>query len=557
MIHLLQAAGRARASHSRVRGAHPRRAAQPRLRLRAVRDAHPARRSAARARRSSPSSSSARRATRTCWSRLADFYERVEEKDSVDQVLTAARRRSRRGDPSHLVDLGDRYFQQGDKKKALETWARIKTVVPNRAKALATLGEVYLDHDMPTEGARGAARRRCSSSRRTSRYKKALRGRARAHREPRRSLVARRPQRYDEARGDLGGAARAAPERQDPRARGAHAHRHAVGLLHQLEQQVAPLAAAASPQRRPTSRRAGCSPRCSAAAQAARRRATLRRVVRARAGRRRVVPRARARARAAAEPARRDRGAREARRDRPEARARVLPAHGAVRGRALPRRRRHRVRRARGELSPDDAEGPPQARRDVPQEAGHRARHRRVPRSDRQERQALPGLLRARRAPAFARRRPTRPTACSGAWCARAPDEELVSQAARQSMQINLGKGTLESLEQDLLPVAIGNPRKTIYRRLLGRALRRHDLPARSRRCATGNAARRRRRDEDARRDRHARGQAAARRARRRARSRSSASRSICWPSWRTRARAPRSSPSPPGRPSSRCACRP
>jgi HEAT repeat protein len=48
-----------------------------------------------------------------------------------------------------------------------------------------------------------------------------------------------------------------------------------------------------------------------------------------------------------------------------------------------------------------------------------------------------------------------------------APDEELVSQAARQSMQINLGKGTLETLEQDLLPVAIGNPRKTIYRRLL------------------------------------------------------------------------------------------
>jgi HEAT repeat protein len=48
-----------------------------------------------------------------------------------------------------------------------------------------------------------------------------------------------------------------------------------------------------------------------------------------------------------------------------------------------------------------------------------------------------------------------------------APDEELVSQAARQSMQINLGKGTLDALEQDLLPAAIGNPRKTIYRRLL------------------------------------------------------------------------------------------
>jgi HEAT repeat protein len=48
-----------------------------------------------------------------------------------------------------------------------------------------------------------------------------------------------------------------------------------------------------------------------------------------------------------------------------------------------------------------------------------------------------------------------------------APDDELVAQAARQSMQVNLGRGKLELLEQDLLPVALGNPRKPIYRRLL------------------------------------------------------------------------------------------
>ena len=34
-------------------------------------------------------------------------------------------------------------------------------------------------------------------------------------------------------------------------------------------------------------------------------------------------------------------------------------------------------------------------------------------------------------------------------------------------MQINLGNGTLESLEQELLPLAIGNPQRPIYRRLL------------------------------------------------------------------------------------------
>ncbi len=48
-----------------------------------------------------------------------------------------------------------------------------------------------------------------------------------------------------------------------------------------------------------------------------------------------------------------------------------------------------------------------------------------------------------------------------------APDEELIARAARLSTQINLGKGTLESLEQDFLPLAIGNPQRPIYRRLL------------------------------------------------------------------------------------------
>jgi tetratricopeptide (TPR) repeat protein len=46
-------------------------------------------------------------------------------------------------------------------------------------------------------------------------------------------------------------------------------------------------------------------------------------------------------------------------------------------------------------------------------------------------------------------------------------DEELVARAARMSMQINLGKNDLESLERELLPVAVGNPNKPIYRRLL------------------------------------------------------------------------------------------
>ncbi len=81
---------------------------------------------------------------------IADFYERVEEKDRAMAVLQRLATATN-GDPTFLVDLGDRYYQAGDKKKALETWARIKTMIPQKAKAAATLGDVYLDHDMPEE----------------------------------------------------------------------------------------------------------------------------------------------------------------------------------------------------------------------------------------------------------------------------------------------------------------------------------------------------------------------------------------------------------------------
>src|SRR6185503_11809105 len=47
------------------------------------------------------------------------------------------------------------------------------------------------------------------------------------------------------------------------------------------------------------------------------------------------------------------------------------------------------------------------------------------------------------------------------------PDEELVYKAARLSMQLNPGRGTLDSLEKDLLPIALGNPERPIFRRLL------------------------------------------------------------------------------------------
>lgn len=47
------------------------------------------------------------------------------------------------------------------------------------------------------------------------------------------------------------------------------------------------------------------------------------------------------------------------------------------------------------------------------------------------------------------------------------PDDDLVARAGRASVQIHLGANTLEELERDLLPLALGNPRRPIFRRLL------------------------------------------------------------------------------------------
>src|SRR5688500_248389 len=49
----------------------------------------------------------------------------------------------------------------------------------------------------------------------------------------------------------------------------------------------------------------------------------------------------------------------------------------------------------------------------------------------------------------------------------RAPDDELVVRAARLSLQINLGRNSVDQLENDLVPLALDNPDRPLYRRLL------------------------------------------------------------------------------------------
>ncbi len=47
------------------------------------------------------------------------------------------------------------------------------------------------------------------------------------------------------------------------------------------------------------------------------------------------------------------------------------------------------------------------------------------------------------------------------------PDDELVARAGRASLQIHLGAGTLEALERDLLPQALAQPGRVIFRKLV------------------------------------------------------------------------------------------
>jgi tetratricopeptide (TPR) repeat protein len=47
------------------------------------------------------------------------------------------------------------------------------------------------------------------------------------------------------------------------------------------------------------------------------------------------------------------------------------------------------------------------------------------------------------------------------------PDDEVVARASRTCIQINLGRGTLEGLENDLLPLSVSNPSRPVFRRML------------------------------------------------------------------------------------------
>gem|GEM_PF-289919 len=387
-------------------------------------------------------------------SRLADFYARIGENDRSVKVLTRLAQIGS-NDPGHLTDLGDHYFQEGKVQLAVQTWKRILTTVNPRARALAALGDVYLEHDMVPD-ALAAYREAVQLEPQNLVFRKQLAG------------ALERAKNYREARvlwQELADKAKQSGDRVLAR----EARTRIVTLWafeRVLEAQLAPLSAkfAASPpdvEAGRTLAEVQLHLRKLADAEA-----TLRKVVSVAPGdvdsylalERVLVQENKHREAievleklAVVDPKR----ARELYQRMAQYAAQIYRDDDAIRyaARAV-------------ELNPDDAEG-----------------HRKLGEMYRQRQDVEHAIAEFRAAIAkndrlyivyleladllLAKGETDEADRLFRRVIRGAPDEELVAHAARLAMQINLGKGTLESLEQELLPLAIGNPQRKIYRRLL------------------------------------------------------------------------------------------
>ena len=386
--------------------------------------------------------------------RLGEFYARIGEAERSLKIMTQLAEAGG-NDPSHLVDLGDRYFQDGNVPLAVQTWKRMLTSVTPRARALAALADVYLEHDMVSDSL-VAVREATQLEPQNQGYRKQLASTLEKARSYREALI---------LWGDLGAKANKAGDKTL-----AHeARTHLVtlwGLEHTIEQQVPGLSA----------RFNGAPPDLEAGRTLAEVLLHLRKLPDAETALVKIV--------------------RLAPGDEQSylALERVLVQENKIEAaigvleslvKVDPKRARELYERmaqyamqlyrdddavkyaARAvELNPDDAEG-----------------HRRLGEMYRSRQDTDHAILEFRAALGKNDRLFVVYFELADLLLSKgdtegadrlfrrvlqsAPDEELVARAARLSMQINLGKGTLESLEQDLLPLAIGNPQRKVYRRLL------------------------------------------------------------------------------------------
>lgn len=393
---------------------------------------------------------------------LVDFYERMGETQHSLRLLQRLAEGGR-VDPTHVVELGNRYYREGDEQKALATWRRILVLVPDRARAQHTLGEVYLEHDRAEE-ALAALEEAVELAPNERRYKKSLalaleRTGAGASKKLRRERHERARKLWEELLASAGG-----DHRQEQEAR-----QHIVTLWS--------LAGTLSGRIKPLERNLAAEPPdLSAGRLLGEIYLRLRRLEDAE----RVLT-------VVTEAARGDVSS-ALRLERVLVMQRKLDKAIQVLKRltdADPKRAREYYQRmsqyaaesyrdddaieyARRavELSPDDATGHEnladmyRKRQDI--ERAIAEYRKAIAKNDR----AFPVYFELAEL-LFSQEQYPEADRLLRRVMRSAVDEELVARATRLSMQINLAGGTLSALEQELLPIALSNPQKPVYRRLL------------------------------------------------------------------------------------------
>ncbi|MDF3066857.1 MAG: hypothetical protein K0R38_2458 [Polyangiaceae bacterium] len=394
---------------------------------------------------------------------LVDFYERMEEKDRALALLTRLAQ-SGSQDPEHVVELGSRYWEQGDKKKAMQTWQRLRTLLPERAEGLLRLGEVYLEHDLSQEALETlaeAVKREPKQTRVRRAYAVGLErvGAAAGGRDGQRLA-------YEEARKIWEQILRDAAANENL---SREARQHVVTLL-SLTGQLAPRINLLE------RKFAGNEPDQEAGRLLAEAHVRLRRYEDAE----RVLRRLTQLSPGNVEDM--------TRLERVLVLGRKLEAALTTLEKLVkldPKRAREYYQRMAGyaaelyqddralryaaravELGPDDADGHKKlgemyekrqdTTRAIAEFRSAISKNERLFAVYLELAELLVGQGQLDEADQLFRR-----------VVRSSPDEELVYKAARLSMQLNLGRGTLESLEKDLLPIALGNPERPIFRRLL------------------------------------------------------------------------------------------